>query len=121
MIESRQFQEETAEYRAMVATAGALVCCAIGLIVATLVLVTGDRFEFKPASPGDNLVRSFEALESMARRPAAATNPLEIMQRPPISGAAEPPKRRIVTRLKSPWCTGVLAHQPFHSCTPRPK
>jgi hypothetical protein len=35
--------------------------------------------------------------------------------------ADSPKRRRIVTRLKSPWCTGVLRLQPFHSCRPRPK
>jgi hypothetical protein len=35
--------------------------------------------------------------------------------------AADTPKRRRITlRLKSPWCTGVLRHQPFRDCRPRP-
>ena len=29
-------------------------------------------------------------------------------------------RRRIVVRLKSPWCSGVLRHQPFHRCRTRP-
>lgn len=35
--------------------------------------------------------------------------------------AADAPKRRrIVLRLKSPWCSGVLRQQPFHRCRTRP-
>lgn len=132
MFLPRQLSDDAAEYRAMVATAVALACCAIGLVVVTLLLVTGDRFEFRPPPEAvrldDNLVRSFEALDVMAARTASVktdavrTAPGQDGKPPDVGNvAAEPSRRRIVTRLKSPWCTGILAHQPFHSCKPRPK
>jgi hypothetical protein len=35
---------------------------------------------------------------------------------------ADAPKRRRTTLLfKSPWCSGVLRHQPFRDCRPRPR
>ena len=132
MFLSRQLSDDTADYRAMVATAVALACCAIGLVVVTLLLVTGDRFEFRPPPEAirfdDNLVQSFEALDRMSARTAgvttdgARTAPTQDAKPADVGNVAvEPSRRRIVTRLKSPWCTGVLAHQPFHSCKPRPK
>jgi len=38
-----------------------------------------------------------------------------------VWAADAPKRRRIVFRLKSPWCSGVLRHQPFHRCRTRPK
>lgn len=32
-----------------------------------------------------------------------------------------PKRRRVVVRLKSPWCKGELQHRPFDSCRPRPR
>jgi hypothetical protein len=32
-----------------------------------------------------------------------------------------PKRRRIVFRLKTPWCSGTLRHQPFYRCRTRPK
>lgn len=130
---------ETAEYRNLVATAAALVCCAVGLIALFLLLAASDRFEFRPAPEtvtiDDNLVRSFDALDEMTAK-AATKSPVpgtvgahkqpagsEPERKP--AGVSSPdiklPKKRAATRLKSPWCTGVLAHQPFHSCKPRPR
>ncbi len=133
MFLSRQpSRDDTADYRGMVATAAALVCGAIGLVFLTLLLVTGDRLEFRPPPEAvkfdDNLVQSFEALDRMSARTAGVTadgprtTPSQDAK-PADLGivAVEPSRRRMVTRLKSPWCTGVLAHQPFHSCKPRPK
>ncbi|MBR0973001.1 MULTISPECIES: hypothetical protein [Bradyrhizobium] len=132
MLLSQPFSDDTDDYRAMIATAVALACCAIGLVVVTLLLVTGDRFEFRPppetATLDDNLVRSFEALDGMAARMArvktgdAWTTPGQDSKPAGIGNlAVEPTRRHIVTRLKSPWCTGILAHQPFHTCRPRPQ
>ena len=133
MFLSRQLsRDDTADYRAMVATAVASICCAIGLVVLTLLLIAGDRFEFRPPPEAvrfdDNLVQSFEALDRMSARTAGATADGALTTprqdaKPADLGIVpvEPSRRRTVTRLKSPWCTGVLAHQPFHSCKPRPK
>lgn len=35
--------------------------------------------------------------------------------------AATRQRSHIVVRRKSPWCAGVLQHQPFRSCRPRPE
>ena len=36
--------------------------------------------------------------------------------------AVDTPKRRhIVFSLRSPWCSGILRHQPFRTCRPRQK
>ncbi len=139
MLESQQVREERAEYRAMVATAAALVCCAVGLIALSLLLAVGDRVEFRPTPEtvtiDDNLVRSFDVLKDMSAKAAAKnTVPATVgAHKQPVgsepegkpgdlsSPNIERPKRRIATRLKSPWCTGTLAHQPFHSCKPRPR
>jgi len=129
MFLSRQLsRDDTADYRAMVATAVASICCAIGLVFLTLLLVAGDRFEFRPPPEAvrfdDNLVQSFEALDRMSARTAGVTADGPRKDAKPADlgiVAVEPSRRRMVTRLKSPWCTGVLAHQPFHSCKPRPK
>jgi hypothetical protein len=113
----------------MAAAAAALACCAIGLVAATIMLTTGDRFEFRPPPSeasrlDDELVRSFDALETMATKRA--------VNAPETTGSggggagnetstgAESPKaprkRRIVMRLKSPWCTGALRSQSFYRC-----
>lgn len=124
----RSRDQETLEYRGMAATAAALACCAIGLMAATIMLTTGDRFEFRPPPSetsrlDDELVRSFDALESMATKRAAAPqttgsgaggagNETSIGAESPKA----PRKRRIVMRLKSPWCTGALRSQSFYRC-----
>lgn len=137
-------QESYDEFRWIIATVAALTCCAVTLAAAIVVTATDERFEYRPAASAlsrydDELVRSFEALQAaeaakqiLLPRPAespqisSATSP-ETSQKSTPSGAvirkaADPPKRRrIVVRLKSPWCTGVLRHQPFRSCRPRPR
>ena len=117
------YQDGAYEYRLMIATAAALACCAIGLVAVTVVVITGDRFEYRPAASDlerslarsdDNLVSAFRTLETLARSRDKDGG---------TAGASEEtqtPKRRVV-RLKSPWCSGVLSHQPFRSCRPRPK
>jgi hypothetical protein len=145
------YQDGAYESRLMIATAAALAFCAIGLVAVTVVVVSGDRFEYRPTSDlmrsDDNLVSSFQALESLARkRDGSSTGSPEKSQAPDItSDKADPapksasagnecltlnwshfsfdclPANRRSVRLKSPWCTGILSHQPFHSCRPRPK
>lgn len=125
----RSRDPETLEYRWMMAAGAALVVCAVGLAVATIMLSTGDRFEFRPPPSeisrlDDELVRSFDALESMAAKRAAdaprTTAPITAGARKETRAGAEaagtPRKRRIVVRLKSPWCTGVLRKQSFYRC-----
>ncbi|MBI5322540.1 hypothetical protein [Bradyrhizobium sp.] len=122
----RSLDQETLEYRWMTA---ALACCAVGLVTATIMLTTGNRFEFRPAPPeisrlDDELVSSFNALGSMTAKRAA--NPPQARRsgtagaRNSVATGAESPgtprKRRIVVRLKSPWCTGVLRNQAFYRC-----
>jgi hypothetical protein len=122
-------EQETFEYRWMAAAAAAFACCAIGLVATTIMLTTGDRYEFRPppseiARLDDELVRSFDALESMAAKRAASvpqtTGFSASGARSESSTGAESPKasrkRRMVVRLKSPWCTGALRNQPFHRC-----
>ena len=53
--------QETLEYRWMAAAAAALACCAIGLVAATIMLTTGDRFEFRP--PPSDFSRKFDPPE----------------------------------------------------------
>lgn len=118
------------EYRWMAATAAALGMSAIGIVAATIMLTTGNRFEFRPPPSeisrlDDELVRSFDALQSMAAK-RAANAPQTTGSDPAAPGreastsATEKPgtsrKRRIVMRLKSPWCTGPLRGQSFYRC-----
>lgn len=131
------------EFRWTIATVAALTCCAVLLAAAIVVTATGDRFEYRPAASelsryDDELVRSFEALQATeaARQnlsPRGTENPQasgaaasETNAKSSPSGAGDrkaagAPKRRVAVRLKSPWCTGVLRHQPFRSCRPRPQ
>ena len=109
-------QEGYDEFRWTIVAVAALAGCAVTLAAAIVVSATGDRFEYKPAASAlsrydDELVRSFEALEA-----AEAAK-----QDSPARAADAPKRRRTVVRLKSPWCTGVLRHQPFRSCRPRPR
>lgn len=126
---ARSRDQETLEYRGMAALAAALACCAIGLVAATIMLTTGDRFEFRPPPSettriDDELVRSFDALESMATKRAAnapqTTGSGAAGAGNETSTGAESPKaprkRRIVMRLKSPWCTGALRSQSVYRC-----
>ena len=122
--------QPTLEYRWMAATAAALGMCAIGIVAATIMLTTGDRFEFRPPPSeisrlDDELVRSFDALQSMAARRAANASRTTgsgaaATENEASASAAEKPgtprKRRIVMRLKSPWCTGPLSSQTFYRC-----
>lgn len=109
-------QEGYDEFRWTLATMAALTCCAVTLAAAIVVSATGDRFEYRPVASAlsrydDELVRSFEALQAA-----------EAAKRDSPARAADAPKRRrTVVRLKSPWCTGPLRHQPFRSCRPRPR
>lgn len=111
--------------------AAALVCCAIGLVTATIMLTSGNRFEFRPPPSeisrlDDELVRSFDALESLGAKRAAnaprttgssAAGPGSETSAPRAAETpATPRKRRIVMRLKSPWCTGPLRSQSFYRC-----
>ncbi len=149
MSASSSLEDEVYEYRLLIATAATLVCCAVLLIAATLIVTTGDRFEFRPASShaantGDNLVSAFETLQAMAARKAAsladpaqerrassehaatgsscaASQGKAFCSKACPFGAESPVKRPIVVRLKSPWCSGALRHQPFHACRPRPR
>jgi hypothetical protein len=114
----------------MAATAAALFFCAVGLVATTIVLTTGNRFEFRPPSSetsrlDDELVRSFDVLQSMATKRAAippqtrgsgvAASANEVSA-PAAEKPGTPRKRRIVMRLKSPWCTGPLGRQSFYRC-----
>ena len=121
--------QATLEYRWMEAAAAALACCAIGLVAATIMLTTGDRFEFRPppsetARLDDELVRSFDALQSMeAKRSAnaprtagSAAAGARNETRTGVESPGAPRKRRIVVHLKSPWCTGALRSQVFYRC-----
>lgn len=114
----------------MAATAAAFALSAIGLVTATILLTTGSRFEFRPAPSelsrlDDELVRSFDAVESMAAKRKAGEQSRsvgsnaagEASSHAPAAGAVNAPrKRRIVMRLKSPWCSGVLGSQSFYRC-----
>ena len=154
MSATSSLEDEVYEYRLLIATAAALVCCAVGLVAATLILTTGDRFEYRPALPAvvdarDGPAGSSAPTENIGTQGAAAPEkPPEKVQggrAPHRDGEASAPasctasqgwpyspkdcrfaekpdkRRRIVIRLKSPWCSGVLRHQPFHACRPRPK
>lgn len=115
------------EYRWMAAT---LVCCAVGLASAAVLITTGDRFDLRP-TPESRLEEKF--VEAPDGRGSVAT-----VQHPPDgttgaksdslapSSQAKPPapnappkRRRIVMRLKSPWCTGGLSSQSFYRCRTR--
>ncbi len=132
MSASSSTEDEVYEYRLLIATAGALVLSAVGLVTAMLVLTTGDRFAFRPAAPevasaGDNVAAQGAPPAAASDKPQGEQNRCAGSQSWPYSGkdcpfsAHAPAKRRIVVRLKSPWCTGVLRHQPFRACRPRPK
>lgn len=151
-----QYRDRAYDYRLMIATAAALGCCAVGLVAATIVVITGDRFEYRPMSSDltrsdDNLVMSFQAVESLARKrdgsstsspeenrapdltsvkshPAlnseSSANECAALSRPYFNSgclSAERPAKQRSLRLKSPWCNSALSYQPFHSCHPRPR
>ena len=68
-----RYEDQAYEYRLTIATAGTLALCALGLVAVTILFAAGDRFEYRPSvsnitQPDDNLVRSFESLESATRR-----------------------------------------------------
>lgn len=119
------FQDEQEEYRWMAATAAALAVCAIGIVTATIMLTTGDRFEFRPPPSeisrlDDELVRSFDALQSATVRRAAnasqaAGSTGNDASTTTAERAATPRKRRVV-RLKSPWCAKPFGSQSFYRC-----
>lgn len=100
-----------------------------------------------PSRQDDDLVRSFDLLHAIEKRRAssAASAALSggtdqstgtdrsaqttagdecadgrsLTSRENCRPRLKAPRRR-TTRLKSPWCTGVLKHQPFHTCHVRP-
>lgn len=117
--------QQDLEYRWMAATAAALAVCAIGIVTATIMLTTGDRFEFRPPPSeisrlDDELVRSFDALQSMAaRRAANTTHTTGSTGNEAAATTAEKaatPRKRRVARLKSPWCAKPFASQSFYRC-----
>jgi len=127
------------EFRWTVATVVALACCSAALIAASALSMIGNGIERSPSALtrlADEIAYDFEALRTPATSghdaaPKAAASPESRTQCvgqtwPYFSDdclwrADAPRQQRIVFRLKSPWCTGVLQHQPFYSCRARPK
>lgn len=119
--ELRDEINQFSEYRWMAAT---LACCAVGLVSATVLITTGDRFEFRPPPRPpleDKFVETPDASDSAvtAKRATGGTSTSKRSAAEPSSqtrGQAPPKRRRIVMRLKSPWCSGGLASQSFYRC-----
>jgi len=119
------------EYRWTVAAGMALACCTIGLAAATVLLATRERFEYRPDASaltqyGNDPARHLEAPKPDALPGSSSSDQCAGGTWPYFTDnclwAADIPKRRrIELRLKSPWCSGVLSHQPFYSCRLRPK
>jgi hypothetical protein len=137
------------EFRWTAASVVALACSTGALAAAALLSMAENNFTYRPSSSTrqyhDRLIYDFKILQAV--KPPHAAEPEDSSLAPPRGPAQESAKEtdgcseqvwpyfgsdclwsaktrkhpRIVMRLKSPWCVGVLQHQPFHSCRPRPR
>jgi len=130
------------EYRWTIAAVVALACCIAALLMAVILSSTGEHFEFNSGMPppeqsGEGLTSSATVEDNQMSGAASPEVGKDLV--PADSGnrcsesswpyftvdclwaADTPRRRRIVFRLKSPWCSGELRHQPFYICRARPK
>lgn len=121
--ELRKEIDRVSEYRWMAAT---VVCCAVGLATAAVLITTGDRYDLRPATQAqpldDKFVGTFGSLDptSTGRQPKDTVGSTSGSAEPASDGShkttAPHKRRRIVMRLKSPWCTGGVTSQSFYRC-----
>ena len=114
-----QYRDRAYEYRLMSATAASLACCAVSLAAAQKRDVSSTGLPETSQAPDTTSGKADPALKS-----ASAGSECPGQNWPYFSFDclfAEHRAKRRSLRLKGPWCTGVLSHQPFHSCSPRPK
>ena len=130
------------EYRWTIAAVVALACCIAALLMAVILSSTGEHFEFSSVMPpsahsGEGLTSSTSVEDNPMSGAASAEVDKDLASVDPgnrcsgsswpyftidcLWAADTPRRRRIVFRLKSPWCSGELRHQPFYSCRSRPK
>lgn len=120
------YDRHSLEFRWTIATGAALALCALGLVAATILLATGERFEYRPEVPAltqddDGPTRLPQPPQTPETADECAGGTWPYFTSNCLWAPDVPKRRRIVQRLKSPWCSGVLRHQPFHSCRPRPR
>jgi hypothetical protein len=135
-------------HRAMAATAVAVICGVIGGAVGLFSLITGQEFEFQRAQAklnaeyADELMYDFQALErTETEATGSATTPAPVVASSAASNdakrceegiwpflpndcrwgttAPERHRKRIVSRLKSPWCSPLHGAEGAYNCRAR--